>query len=307
MEESKNNKEEENVESSEHHPGNTDIEREVNGNQKKCRYCQKSICMDAKVCHYCGRHQSRFWQHFRIEHIGLLASIIMVFIALSQLREARNERIDASNTLERAQEAEKVASKALRISELLEEKNKLAEEKLHVIDSTVEKAEKKLEQIELLIVFNTIVLNAQNDDRKAFDQLRTWMDKKTFLLSSQAFNAWTRILDEHNQPPMKKLPSVPWSDGTEPSELSLSDLKRYYKSINLYFRPSLIKYIWQREDFSKYERMEFLADVLKSDNSLRAVEYAGRYFSKATGLKKKTLAVLEFLDWWEKNKNDFKE
>ena len=52
--------------------------------------------------------------------------------------------------------------------------------------------------------------------------------------------------------------------------------------------------------------MEFLVEILKNDNSLRAVEYAGRYFNKETGLKKKTLAASEFLNWWEKNKESIK-
>lgn len=236
----------------------------------------------------------------------------MVLIAFSQLREARNERIDASNTLERAKEAENAASKALKISELLTKKIKLAEEKLQAIDSTLEKAERKLEQIEFLIVFNTTVLKAQNDDRKAFDQLEIWSEDKTFPLSSEARKAWVSILDEHSQPLKKELPPVPWEEGIDPSKLNLSDLKRYYESITYesitwYFKPSLIKYIYERKDFSKRERMEFLVDVLKNDRSLRAVEYAGRYFRKEAGLKIKPLGVSKFIDWWEKNKDKIEE
>jgi len=231
----------------------------------------------------------------------------MVTIALSQLREARKERIDASNTLKRAQEAENSASEALKITDLLAEKNKLAEEKLKDVDSTLEKAEKKLGIIELLIVFNTTVLNAQNDSRKSFDKLGTWMKDEKFILASEAFKAWTRILDEHNQPPVKELPPVPWPEGTAPSELDLSALKSYYKSINWYFRPSIIKYIYERKDFSRYEKMEFMADIIKNDDSLRAVEYAGRCFEKETSLKKKTLAITEYLNWWEENKDKIDE
>ena len=57
------------------------------------------------VCYHCGNYQNRFWQHFRIEHVGLLASVIMVFIALSQLKEAREERIAADEALTKASDA----------------------------------------------------------------------------------------------------------------------------------------------------------------------------------------------------------
>jgi len=80
--------------------------------EKECRYCRQSIRSDAKVCQHCGNHQNKFCQHFRIEHVGLLASIIMVFIALSQLKEAREERVAADEALTRAREAAATAISA---------------------------------------------------------------------------------------------------------------------------------------------------------------------------------------------------
>ncbi len=175
------------------------------------------------------------------------------------------------------------------------------------MEKTLQKSNQELEKLTLKNNYLLTVINAQNDDRKAFDQLLIWYKDKTFLLSPQALKAWANIVEKHSQPLFKKLPSFPWEEGTDPSKLNLSALKRKYESTHWYLKPNLIKYIWERKDFSKYERMEFLADVLKNDDSLRAVEYAGRYFGKEAGLKKKTLAVSEFLDWWEKNKEDLKE
>ena len=74
---------------------------------KVCRYCSEPIKASAKVCHHCSRHQNRFWQHFRIEQVGLLVSIVMIVIAFSQLHEARQERIAANNALKKAQQAER--------------------------------------------------------------------------------------------------------------------------------------------------------------------------------------------------------
>ena len=91
---------------------NTKPEAKITDGQKECRYCRQSISRDAKVCYHCSSHQNRFWQHFRIEHVGLLASIIMVFIALSQLKEAREERIAADEALIRAREATATALSA---------------------------------------------------------------------------------------------------------------------------------------------------------------------------------------------------
>ena len=47
-------------------------------------------------------------------------------------------------------------------------------------------------------------------------------------------------------------------------------------------------------------------DVLRTDESLRVVEYAGRYFAAGTDDKLKPIAVREHLKWWEENKNSVK-
>ena len=71
---------------------------------RSCRYCVKNISIEAKVCHHCGRHQNHIVQYS--DRIGLLASIIMVLIAFSQLREAHQERVAADYAVTQAQQAE---------------------------------------------------------------------------------------------------------------------------------------------------------------------------------------------------------
>ena len=73
---------------------------------RTCRYCCGEIPPAAKVCRHCSRHQHPFWQHFRVDQIGILVSVIMIIIVFGQLREARSERIAAAEALERAQAAE---------------------------------------------------------------------------------------------------------------------------------------------------------------------------------------------------------
>src|SRR3990172_4741485 len=73
---------------------------------KECCYCFQHIHQSAKVCHHCGHHQFWFWNHFKLELIGLLISVIMVMIAAFQLNEARKERIAAKDALLKAQSTE---------------------------------------------------------------------------------------------------------------------------------------------------------------------------------------------------------
>ena len=109
---------------------NSESNLEAHTGPKFCRYCFENIHCSAKVCHHCGRHQSRFWQYFHIGQIGLLVSILMVAIAFFQLEEARNERVNAASALTRATQAEKKASLAAKSAEKAEQNIKVVQEAL---------------------------------------------------------------------------------------------------------------------------------------------------------------------------------
>ena len=67
----------------------------LQGDKKECRYCSTLMPATASVCYHCRQNQTWWKNHFRIDHVGLLIALIMMIIAYQQLKEARNERIDA--------------------------------------------------------------------------------------------------------------------------------------------------------------------------------------------------------------------
>ena len=75
--------------------------------ERQCRHCLEPIHARAAVCPHCSRHQ-HWLVNFYVEYlgqIGILASIVLVGIALVQLSEARRERITASTAAQVAEEA----------------------------------------------------------------------------------------------------------------------------------------------------------------------------------------------------------
>jgi hypothetical protein len=52
--------------------------------------------------------------------------------------------------------------------------------------------------------------------------------------------------------------------------------------------------------------MQFLVDVMRTDASLKVVEYAARYFIKESNDKLKPLAIKQHIEWWEKNKDSIR-
>jgi len=174
--------------------------------------------------------------------------------------------------------------------------------------TAVELAENNLNKQETIIEYLKTVSAAQNDDRKAYEKLEAWSKDKSFLLSSQASIATLKIRSMHDNPLYTER-NITWKAGIDPSKLTLSDLKKYYEVLqdfDSYKKTAMITYIWKREDIPTRNKMEFLIDVIKNDENLAAVEYAGRYFSQGAGFEKDPLAVNDFVNWWNKNKDQIK-
>ena len=202
----------------------------------------------------------------------------------------------------------KQAADAKRISEEVQKKNQQADEKLKAIDEAVKHGNEAVAELQAYTTFNKTILAAQNDDRPAFDQLGAWAEDKKYPFTAEAEQTWITILDSHNSPMMAGGFTIPWNEGVDPLKLSLEELKATYKQAPPQIRVMLVEYIWKkRTDIPKHDRMQFLADVLRNDSSLRVVEYAGLYFAGESKTKLKRLAVKQHLEWWEKNKDSIKD
>ncbi|HXV80089.1 MAG TPA: hypothetical protein VEG60_09440, partial [Candidatus Binatia bacterium] len=180
--------------------------------------------------------------------------------------------------------------------------SKAAQDKLQVIDYTLASARSQLQEINRITTFTQIVLAAQNDDRRAFDQLEIWAKDTSFPMRKEAFAAYRTLMDNHALP-MYFSRAVPWKEGVDPAKMNLADLRGIYESAPDSLKPALVEYTWKRDDIPKRQRMGFLAEVMTHDQSLRAVEYAGRFLSVALDAKLKPLAIKRLLKVWEEKKS----
>jgi hypothetical protein len=166
-----------------------------------------------------------------------------------------------------------------------------------------EELAKKNAELSELIEFNTVATEARNDNREAFDQLEVWSDDKTYPFRDLASRAWLTILNEHALPYHLSGFTIPWDEGFDPSTLDIVGLRKQYASCPRHLKLGFIEYVAKRNDIPKKERMQFFIDVMKDDQYLKAVEYAGRYFDKEAQLNLKPLAVEAFVKWWEESKD----
>lgn len=188
------------------------------------------------------------------------------------------------------------------ISENIMPHIKTAENQLQQINTELKDARDTIADLSANSEFTTTVITAQNDDRISFDKLKSWADDPTFPRRKDALQAWIKVLDDHASPFTSSY-SVPWKEGFDPSELSLVELKAQFILAPTFIKLGLLEYIWNRKDFRKGEKMQFLADVIWKEKSLKVVETAGRFFTTESKQKIKPLAVEQLMDWWNKNKD----
>lgn len=199
----------------------------------------------------------------------------------------------------------KQASSAKALSEQVEEQNKLAAQKLDTLNKAIQQANSVLSDLKSEAEFTQTVVAAENDDRSAFDKLEKLAGDQGGAFSERARQAWTTIFNQHTQGMYNSNFTIPWREGLDPAKLSLPQLVEVYAAALTWLKPALLEYISNRPDIPKSERLDFLMNVLKSDSSLTAAEYAGRNFTQLTDLKIKPLAVDYLAQWWKEHREEF--
>lgn len=199
----------------------------------------------------------------------------------------------------------KQAATAKTLAEQLEEQSKKAAAELLVLDQATSEAKAALSQIKSLLEFTETIVAAQNDDRSAFDRLDSIAKSKSNPFATKAKQAWLTIFETHSSALYNSGFSLPWAAGFDPTKLTIADLSVQFHSAPPELKPALLEYIKNREDIPKVDRMDFLLGVLRVDSSLRAAEYAGRYFTLLAGLQVKPLAVDYLVQWWNDHRSNF--
>jgi uncharacterized protein YoxC len=280
----------------------------------KCKYCKQEIPRKALKCHHCGEYQNRSRLLAFLPLFMLIIAAIQVLLGYIQTLETHKKYIDASDTLNKVEKTERdvnylsknIEKKVAEINNILDE----TKMKLAVLDRSIQDGNKAVTELKLLTRFNTVVVNAQNNDREAYDQLEIWTNDNSFPFQKNALYAMNKILDESffyflqwSKPTYK----VPWKEGVDPNKVTLSQLRETYNSASDRTQLGIIQFLWEeRGDIPKKERLQFLADVLKNDKNLDVCKLAGHYFKEGTKDGFVPLAIKPHLEWWEKNKETIK-
>jgi len=222
-----------------------------------------------------------------VQHVGTLNAAGQQATRTAQEVASLKDRIDAQSAT-----VTRVASEVTR-------QHEEATAKLAALDHALQQGERAIAELQAYTRFNAQVLAAQNDDRHAYEQLWHWSEDERFPFRQAAAHTVQTIMDQHNPMLISTGFPVPWKADVDPHRLSVDQLQAYMAQASPAFRIGVLEFVWdKRTDLPRKVRLQFLADVLRHDQSLEVVEYAGRYFAQGTGDKLQPLAIAQHLQWW---------
>jgi hypothetical protein len=180
-----------------------------------------------------------------------------------------------------------------------------ANEKIINMDQKVVKATEKIRNLSSETDFMSVFNSAQSNNRAAFEKLKLWSEDKDYPYRERALQAYRKIMEDH-QSALPLNPVDPqWRPGIDPSNLTFHELCKIYDGAGIY-RAGILKYVLQRKDVTKKEKMQFLVDIIKSEQDLKFLEYAGQCFIGESKQNVHKIAYWEHLKWWDEHKDEIK-
>jgi hypothetical protein len=144
--------------------------------------------------------------------------------------------------------------------------------KLDVVD-------KRLKELTIDIEFDSVLVAAKNDDYYAYEQLNNWSNDKSYPLRVKAQQA-LRGMNSGAVYLVAEEP-YPWKPGIDPSKLTMVELRKEFRSAERAGnKRSLLEYLVERKDIAKKEKLDFLNEVEKTDQSLTVRGAAQQYIDK---------------------------
>ena len=206
-----------------------------------------------------------------------------------------------------AQTVDRIAKKAAEAEQLLNIlslNNQMAENNLSRLNRAIADENIAVRELQLLTNVNKTILSASNDNRQAYEQLQVWSKDSSFRFQKEASQAATMIMERHNLDAIKSDFNISWDEDVDPQSLSIDELWDAYNNSDPYIRIGVLEFLWkERADIPLRDRLQFLIDVLKGDDSLLVAEYAGRFFSDGTTDGFRPIDIDSHLKWWEDNKD----
>jgi len=174
---------------------------------------------------------------------------------------------------------------------------------VHELNASKAVAATNIAQVELIANFALQILRAQNDESSAFDELVKLRDNGAEPFKTIAMKAVEEItMKLAYESSTRGITMDVWRDTTNNSaNANLSDYRTRYQQLPATLRMFLIHEVYTQNKFSKFERMQFLAEAGKVEPSLRCRNQICYSFNGFLQTNFNLLGLPLHEKWWNEN------
>ena len=168
----------------------------------------------------------------------------------------------------------------------------------------------QLESINSAINIMSLIVRADNDDRKAFDELLAQASNEKSPYSDVCSEVVIAISTSSNLKFGVLTSNLNWKSVFNidaPDKLSIENIKQIMiRTPRADFRSILLQYVWEQNRFSKYDKLDFSAWMINIDPSINNLRNAVEAMDMDSNIREILIRYKDYLSWWDQNKEKYK-
>lgn len=162
------------------------------------------------------------------------------------------------------------------------------------VESIANQAKRALEDIRVTTDLTFLAAKAEANDRGAFEKLIPIANDRSHQFHDLAFGVVRKIVDQVTFTMEPKWDQL----DVDPKTGDFTELVTAFQHAPIVFQPAVLTAIYDQQRFSRFDRLKFLADTIRTTRYVSVLKAACLLMDKESKLEKNAVAFQEHLDWW---------
>jgi hypothetical protein len=178
--------------------------------------------------------------------------------------------------------------------------------RLEKTDTRLQEAGDALSRLQSLSEFYELATLVRSDDRRAFENIIKIFQNPSDSRFAQARAIISNLPKEVEASNLLEY-SLDWKPlGIDPGTADISTFKAVMQQLRPVHQTTVMETVWNANHLSKYDRIQFVIDIVINTASLRCLDKGCRLLGKESKLERNFLAWQEYTKWWESHKQEYK-
>jgi hypothetical protein len=178
--------------------------------------------------------------------------------------------------------------------------------RLQTTDTRLQEAGDAFSRLQSLSEFYELATLVRSDDRRAFESIMKIFQNPSDPRFAQARALISNLPKEVEASNLLEY-QLDWKAvGVDPGVADISTFKKLFEKLRPIHQTTVMETVWGAEHLSKYDRIQFIIDIVINTPSLRCLAIGCRLLGKESKLGRNFLAWQEYTPWWESHKQEYK-